>query len=381
MKKYLSIFAAALLAVVGCNKENTDPTPNDSVTLNKPALTLTEGESATLVATASGTVTWSVDKSDVATVAEGVVTAVKEGEAVVTATCGTAKATCKVTVKAKEEPTPEPTVQDTALDLTLGVSYNYNLGKTATSDVWTAEVKFRKNGDWNDDGMANRLCNICNLNEKGIMLRFNDDGGKHVGSTEWGLLQVVSEATGNFYIGRNEGEEGPQKFADAEGGEIALYKFYSDKWYTLSFVDDGSKFYVYCNGELLTTINNAAYTFNFERLELGMSWTDGGEHDSKTGYPYRLQFKGDIAYVRFWTKALSESEIKAGLCTVDPKTEGLEVDFVFDQGEGTKIEDKGGNGYVIDFKKAYYYQYGTLVENIDVTGNIAWKEAISDMCE
>ena len=83
------------------------------VTLDRTELTLTEGETETLTATVrpdnadNRKVTWSSDKTEVATVdGAGRVTAVKPGEAVVTVTTedGGKTATCKVTVKAKVVP-------------------------------------------------------------------------------------------------------------------------------------------------------------------------------------------------------------------------------------------------------------------------------------
>ena len=83
------------------------------VTLDKTELTLTEGETETLTATVkpdnadNKKVTWSSDKTEVATVdGDGRVTAVKSGEAVVTVTTedGGKTASCRVTVKAKVVP-------------------------------------------------------------------------------------------------------------------------------------------------------------------------------------------------------------------------------------------------------------------------------------
>ena len=80
--------------------------PVNSVSLNKSALTLTEGKSETLTATVkpdnatSKTVSWSVSPADFATVSGGVVTAVKAGACTVTATCGGKSASCAVTVEA-----------------------------------------------------------------------------------------------------------------------------------------------------------------------------------------------------------------------------------------------------------------------------------------
>ena len=99
------------------------------VTLDKTELTLTEGETETLTATVkpdnadNRKVTWSSDKTDVATVGGvGRVTAVKAGEAVVTVTTedGGKTASCKVTVKAKAVGVTDVTLDKTELTLTEG---------------------------------------------------------------------------------------------------------------------------------------------------------------------------------------------------------------------------------------------------------------------
>ena len=80
------------------------------ITLDQTAATLTEGETLTLTATVSPddatdkTVTWSTSDASVATVADGVVTAVAAGTATITAKAGEHSATCVVTVTRKEEP-------------------------------------------------------------------------------------------------------------------------------------------------------------------------------------------------------------------------------------------------------------------------------------
>ena len=99
------------------------------VSLDRTELTLTEGETETLTATVkpdnadNRKVTWSSDKTEVATVGgDGRVTAVKAGEAVVTVTTedGGKTATCKVTVKAKAIGVTEVTLDKTELTLTEG---------------------------------------------------------------------------------------------------------------------------------------------------------------------------------------------------------------------------------------------------------------------
>ena len=74
------------------------------VTLDKETLALTVGGTETLTATVAPenatnkTVTWTSSDETVATVANGVVTAVKAGEAIITAKAGEIEATCAVTV-------------------------------------------------------------------------------------------------------------------------------------------------------------------------------------------------------------------------------------------------------------------------------------------
>ena len=100
----------------------------ESVELDKTELELTEGGSATLVATVKPdnatdkTVTWSSSDPEVATVDDGVVTAVKEGTATITASAGDKTATCAVTVKADEHPLAALFGDYTFYSLVLGVN-------------------------------------------------------------------------------------------------------------------------------------------------------------------------------------------------------------------------------------------------------------------
>lgn len=99
------------------------------VTLNKTALTLTEGASEKLTATVQPTnatntkVTWSSDKTDIATVdANGLVTAKAAGTANITVTTedGSKTATCAVTVNPKTVAVTEVKLDKTELELEEG---------------------------------------------------------------------------------------------------------------------------------------------------------------------------------------------------------------------------------------------------------------------
>ena len=90
------------------------------IQLNQTELTMKTGEKATLAATVmpenttSKTVTWTSSNESVATVVEGVVTAVASGNATITAKIGEIETTCNVTVIAREEGSATQPTQPTS---------------------------------------------------------------------------------------------------------------------------------------------------------------------------------------------------------------------------------------------------------------------------
>ena len=96
--------------------------------LDKDAITLVEGEEATLTATVkpdnatNKTVIWESSDTDVATVRDGIITAVKEGEATVTVTTEDRGLTmkCQVTVLAKVITVSEVTLDKASVSLVEG---------------------------------------------------------------------------------------------------------------------------------------------------------------------------------------------------------------------------------------------------------------------
>lgn len=113
--------AAAVLSSVSCQDPVEPETTVTSVTLDRTALTLTEGETATLTATVdpAGPVTWTTSDSAVAAVdPNGKVTAVRPGTATVTATCSGKSATCQVTVEKKTVPVTALLLEPSAMMVT-----------------------------------------------------------------------------------------------------------------------------------------------------------------------------------------------------------------------------------------------------------------------
>ena len=129
MKKIpsLLLLGATMLSVLfSCKPQEENTIPVSSISVNPTSLTLEEGETSNISATVSPsnasekTVTWSSSSTAVATVKEGVVTAVKEGSATITAKAGGKTATCAVTVKAKFVAVTSISLDQTSLEMTEG---------------------------------------------------------------------------------------------------------------------------------------------------------------------------------------------------------------------------------------------------------------------
>ena len=113
MKKLLFFVALVATLLVSCNKQA-------SIGFDETTVRLTVGESKTLTATVEGStkkaLTWKSSDVNVASVEHGVVTAISEGKAEITASAGKASASCLVEVF----PGPESVTLDPA-SLTLQV--------------------------------------------------------------------------------------------------------------------------------------------------------------------------------------------------------------------------------------------------------------------
>lgn len=155
-----TITAACGSAKAECVITVLPPIPATGVTLDKAALKLYEGDAAKLTATVKPedttdkTIVWTSSDKTIATVKDGVVTAVKAGTATITAACGEAKATCAVTVKAPVAPAQKDGVyQIGTADELVWFAKQVNGGSTAISGVLTAEIDL--NGfDWTPIGSS-----------------------------------------------------------------------------------------------------------------------------------------------------------------------------------------------------------------------------------
>ena len=136
----IKLGAATITAKAG-DKEATcaitvEPTPVTAITLDRTSATLRVGETVTLTATVKPddatdkAVTWSTSDASIATVSEGVVTAVKIGAAIITAKAGDKEAPCAINIEA----TPVSSVTLDKTDVSLKVGETVTLTATVKPD-------------------------------------------------------------------------------------------------------------------------------------------------------------------------------------------------------------------------------------------------------
>ena len=169
MKSYFRILSAlsavaAVIAFSGCGgKEQEQPKPDSvkvsGVSIDKPTLSMTEGETANLTAivlpenATNKAVAWKSGNSGVADVdASGKVTAVKAGTSDITVNTadGGKTATCKVTVASKAVPATGLTLAPKSLELVEGQtkSIKATVAPSNTTDevVWPSPAQLTSNG-------------------------------------------------------------------------------------------------------------------------------------------------------------------------------------------------------------------------------------------
>ncbi len=191
-----------------------------------------------------------------------------------------------------------------------------------------------------------RLCSFTSADEqRSSMLRFGENG------LDVNALQWVSPT----------------------GSIVSTTPFSTDRWYMISLTYDGSKLTMYVNGVKDAQGDGDGKPVDFQRFELGMSWT---------GYRSSQYFNGRIAEVRVWNRALSTAELQMNLCGVDPQSEGLIAYWKMNEGEGHIFKDATGHGYDMDWSKtAREVSEGAgLSYNLDYSSAISWDSDDNNKC-
>ena len=109
-------------------------------------------------------------------------------------------------------------------------------------------------------------------------------------------------------------------------------EFSTNTWYHLAIVCDGATLSLYVNGELDNQIAVTGKVTNLEKNKFGFGNTD------------YLKANVKVSELRFSTKAISQTQIKENMYSIDPTTEGLEAYWKMDEGSGNDFKDYTGHG-------------------------------------
>jgi hypothetical protein len=172
----------------------------------------------------------------------------------------------------------------------------------------------------------------------------------YANSDAWGTIARLcnfgpkdESVTNLLRFGENGQDKNSLQWVSPGGGLISSTRFNTDQWYTISLTFDGSVYKMYVDGIKDAELAGSKGT-SFQRLELGMSWTN---------YPSQQAFRGRVAEIRLWNRALSTSELQVGLCGVDPKSQGLVAYWKMNEGTGYLFKDATGNGYDMDWSNTW----------------------------
>lgn len=252
------------------------------VTLNPTTLELEVEKTGTVAATVAPdnatdkTVTWSSDKTDIATVdANGKVTAVKEGTANITVTTkdGSKTATCVVTVKAKGTvAVTSVTVNPTTLSLDVGKTSV--LGATVKPDDATNKTVTWKSSDESKATVDAKGC-VTAKAEGTVTITATVDGKsatctvtiKNGYDPKTDTTKLLKDKSGNQMYVLVNGQYVEAKVADYYKSGVTFYKkekvaqYVYTGWQNL----DGKTYYFDKNGNKVTgaqVIQGAQYNFN-----------------------------------------------------------------------------------------------------------------------
>lgn len=265
-----------------------------SISLNKDSIELIEGDSETLTATVSPndatdkTVSWSSSNDAVATVKDGAITAIKEGEATISAKAGEKTASCKVVVAKKAIPVESIELNKTSVSLRVGETFT--LSATVKPDNATEKtitwISLDERIATVKDGVVSAIeigltSIIAKAGEKEALCVIAVDDGTINGYeyVDLGLPSGLKWATCN--IGANNPEETGDFYA---WGDVEVYytgkvyKFYKEE----KGLDSDGFEYVY-KGYTKYITKDKADQYGFK-----------GFYDNKA----RLDMEDDVAYIK-----------------------------------------------------------------------------------
>lgn len=172
-----------------------------------------------------------------------------------------------------------------------------------------------------------------------------------------------SEGDG-FIFGRFEGDILQFKVNGHNGFNGNKFTPKGKTWYHIALVCENGTLYLYING----TLNNTLSDSKFRTVA----------HLAKDGFQFPVLQDWSVAHrtsaltmheVRFWTKAITATQIKDNMFSVDPQSDGLEAYWKMNEGEGTVLNDATGHNNIMTIK---------MKEGYESQSDVTWVNVRSD---
>ncbi|MDE6872137.1 MAG: DUF1735 and LamG domain-containing protein [Bacteroidales bacterium] len=185
--------------------------------------------------------------------------------------------------------------------------------------TWEVKIYAEKFRDTNADGTT-RVCSF---------------GGDDT-SVEGGAIDDGGFKCDQNLIRFGEGTDEPNRLhiTTKQAKMSSNTLFDAGRWYSVAIVNDGTTMTLYVDGEKDNSVTVAPYVYTLYGVQIGMP---------SNGYQSSQLFYGRLAEMRLWTRALTAREIRAGVCGVDPDTEGLVAYWPMNEGHGNVFYDLSPN--------------------------------------
>lgn len=177
---------------------------------------------------------------------------------------------------------------------------------------------------------ANGISSLCGC-EENFLFRFGDGAGLATN-----ILQLAPGKIGNDL-------DNPDKNTNY-GFTVGDTPFETGHWLHFAAVYDGSSLKIYLDGEQIYSVTTKGGVVNLSKAYDGHTWEDGFSIGRSVGQ--QRMFDGYVSECRVWGVARTLDQLQAGICYVDPTSEGLIGYWRFngETQDGGTVRDETGHG-------------------------------------
>ena len=320
------------------------------ITLNRAEISVEIGKTAELTATVLpedaeySEITWESDNASVATVENGVVTAVAEGTASITAKAGDKSASCKVTV------IKEAVIYAAGFDSKLATAFTWKLGDYSATDLST------------DPNQATRAYGITLVGEDVYI------GGSATSADNYYIPTLWKNGQAQFLMEESQPVDGEVQDVCASGNDIYAVGWYRvNKTATTTFKRDAAV--IWKNG-VQKDLTNGSYSEAFSVCADGNKVFVGGFTSDSDGFANATLWKSTDGAETFTSKTYgipSKHTYIEGVC--------ISGDDVYMVGFGSNGDDRSAmlwkndeQGVFLDEGKSYAYSVAVADGHVYVAG-------------